>query len=453
MAETQKNEMRLPPHSPEAEQAVLGCMMLAPESVPKVLQILKPESFYKSAHSKIFDSMLTLFDKSQNIDTITVIDQLQKNNTLEEVGGAYYMTGLSNDAPSAENVEYYAKIVYTKFVLRSIISASIEMTEMAYEARDEIVDILDKVEQKIFNLSEQSLRGEFIPVDDLLHSVLDKFGTRREGDVIGVPSGITALDDILSGFQNSDFIVMAGRPSMGKTALALSMARNIAVDYKKGVGFFSLEMSNTQLTERLITAEAQVDSHLVRTGKLPKREWQKLSRAAGPLSEARLFIDDSPGLNIMEIRAKARRLKAEHKIDIVFVDYLQLINGIGRVENRQQEITMISRSLKALAKELDIPVVGLSQLSRAPETRTDHRPIMSDLRESGSIEQDADVVLFVFRKYVYSRNEEDKGTGEIIVSKHRNGPTGSIPVAFVAKYAKFANLDFFNEEIEQGFPV
>ncbi|NOZ07858.1 MAG: replicative DNA helicase [FCB group bacterium] len=452
MAETPKSNLRLPPHSVEAEQAVLGCMMLEAETVPKVLHFLKPESFYKNAHLKIFESMLVLFNKNQNIDTITVIDQLQKDDALEEVGGAYYLTGLSNDAPSAENVEYYAKIVQTKYVLRSIISASIEMSELAYEARDEITDILDRVEQKIFTLSEQSLRGEFIPVDDLLHDVLDKFGSRREGDVIGVPSGITGLDDLLSGFQDSDFIVLAGRPSMGKTALSLSIARNIAVDYKKSVGFFSLEMSNTQLTERLITAEAQVDSHLVRTGKLPKREWQKLSRAAGPLSEAKIFIDDSPGLNIMEIRAKARRLKAEHHIDILFVDYLQLINGIGRVESRQQEITMISRSLKALAKELSVPVVGLSQLSRAPETRTDHRPIMSDLRESGSIEQDADVVLFIYRKYVYTRNEEDKGTGEIIISKHRNGPTGVVPVAFVDKYAKFANLDYFAEEFEQGIP-
>ena len=446
--------MRLPPQSIEAEQAVLGCMLIDPHSVPKALHFVREHSFYKTAHATIFASMVDLFDRNEAIDSISIIDDLQKRGELENVGGAYYVTGLAGDAPSAENVEYYARIVQSKFVLRSIISASSGMSEEAYEGKLEVKEILDRVEQQIFALSEQTLRGEFVPVETLLHDVLDKFGTRRKGGVTGIPSGFSELDNMLSGFQNSDLIILAGRPSMGKTALALSMARNMAVDYGYSVGIFSLEMSNVQLTERLITAEARVDSHLVRTGKLPKSDWKKLSMAAGPLSEVQFFIDDSAGLNVLDIRAKARRLKAEHGIDILFIDYLQLLSGAGRAESRQQEITMISRSLKGLAKELSIPVVALSQLSRAPETRTDHRPLMSDLRESGSIEQDADIVLFIYRSYVYSRSEDDYGKGEIIISKHRNGPTGAFEVAFVDKYARFDNLEQFEVPFSsQDMPI
>jgi replicative DNA helicase len=283
---------------------------------------------------------------------------------------------------------------------------------------------------------------------------LDNWGSRKKGTLTGVPTGFYDLDDLLSGLQKSDLIICAGRPSMGKTALALSIARNAALEYGHKVGIFSLEMSNTQLVERLITAEAQVDSHLVRTGRLPKNEWKKLSQAAGPLSDANIFIDDTAGLNIMDLRAKARQLKAEHDVELIIVDYIQLLNSGGNIESRQQEISFISRSLKALAKDLNVPVLALSQLSRAVENRTDHRPIMSDLRESGAIEQDADVILFIYRKFMYSRDEEDKGLGEILVAKHRNGPTGSIDISFISRYAKFENLSKLQTDyIPDDIPV
>ncbi len=447
MADSTEKSLRMPPQSSDAEEAVLGCMLIEKQAVPKALQVLTAESFYNTAHAKIYKSILELFDKNQTIDTISVIAELEKRGELEDVGGSYYLTGLSSEAPSSENVEYYAKLVQEKYVLRKIIQTSIELSTSAYNAKEDITGILDKAEQTIFELSQNAQRGEFQAIEPLLHNVMDKLGTAKSGGVSGIHSGYTDLDKYLSGFQNSDFVVIAGRPSMGKTALALSIARNTAVEYGHTVGFFSLEMSNHQLVERLITAEAKVDSHQVRSGLLPKKEWKKLSAAAGPLSEAKIFIDDTPGLNIMEIRAKARRLKAEHEIDILFIDYMQLINGMGNVESRQQEISMISRSLKALAKELDIPVISLSQLSRAPEARTNKRPIMSDLRESGAIEQDADVVIFVYRKFIYSRSEEDRGIGELIISKHRNGPTGSIDIAFIDNYARFENLTRFGEEV------
>jgi replicative DNA helicase len=281
---------------------------------------------------------------------------------------------------------------------------------------------------------------------------LDNWGNRKQGALTGVPSGFKKLDDLLSGFQKSDLVILAGRPSMGKTTLALSLARNCAVEYGHKVGIFSLEMSNQQLVERLLTAEARVDSHLVRTGMLPKPEWKKLSRAAGPLSEAQIYIDDSAGLNIMELRAKARQLKVEKEIDILFVDYIQLLSAPSKSESRQQEISYISRSLKALAKELEIPVIALSQLSRAVESRSDHRPIMSDLRESGAIEQDADIIMFIFREYVYSKDDEDFGRGEVIIAKHRNGPTGVVNVSFIDKYARFENLTEAHQEYVNNLP-
>ena len=441
MAEKKEDQLRLPPHSVEAEQAVLGCMLIDVEAVPKAMHHLTENSFYKPAHATIYTHMMKLFEDNNTIDNISMLEELKKSTQLDAVGGAYYITGLSSEAPSAANVEYYARIVKDKAILRTIISAAIEMSTTAYEGGDEPTEILDNAEQVLFKLSEHADRGSFTSVEPLLHDVLDNWGNRKQGVLTGVPSGFFDLDDRLSGFQNSDLIILAGRPSMGKTALALSLARNAAVDYGHKVGVFSLEMSNQQLAERLITAEARIDSHLVRTGRLPKSEWRKLSQAANALSEAHIYIDDSAGLNIMELRAKARQLKVEKDIDIFYVDYLQLLNAGGRSENRQQEISYISRSLKALAKELNVPIVVLSQLSRAVESRTDHRPIMSDLRESGAIEQDADVIMFVYRKHVYSKDEEDYGRGEIIISKHRNGPTGTVDVTFIDKYARFENED------------
>jgi len=443
-----KNEGQISPHSLEAEEAVLGCMLINKESVSKVIQDLDSSSFYNSATAIIFENMLELFNLNLDIDYISLTNQLKKNKKLKDAGGAYYITGLSNNAPSSENIEYYSKIVKEKSILRNIISVAINLTTDAYNDQDEPVKILDKAEQTLFSISQNAQARKFLSVDPILHEVLDKWGNRKAGSLTGVPSGFYDLDNLLSGFQKNDFIVLAGRPSMGKTALALNFARNCTVENNMKVGFFSLEMSSQQLVERLMTSEARIDSHLVRTGKLPKKDWKKLSEAANVLSEASIFIDDTADLNILELRAKARQLKAEKDIDIIFVDYIQLINAPNNSESRQQEISYISRSLKALAKELEVPVVALSQLSRAVESRTDHRPIMSDLRESGAIEQDADIVLFIYRKFVYSKNEEDEGLGEIILSKHRNGPTGLVKVSFIDKYARFMNLEYNHSELE-----
>ena len=442
----ENTELRLPPHSIEAEKALLGCILIENKALTKVVSNLQANSFYKPSHSKIYKAMLELFEENETIDSITVVDKLQKKGDLENVGGAFYISSLTTETASSENVEYYAKIVANKSILRNIILTSIDLSTLAYEAQNDVTSILDKAEQKLFELSQNFNRGSFVQIEEMLHNVLDKWGNHKKGQFIGVASGFKELDKKLSGFQKSDLIILAGRPSMGKTALALSMARNAAVQYNMKVGIFSLEMSCSQLTERLITAEAKVDSHLVRDGRLPAKDWKKLSKAAGSLSKAQIFIDDSAEMNIMELKAKARRLKAEKDIDCIIIDYLQLLNVPGRTESRQQEISYISRSLKALAKDLDVPVIALSQLSRALEARQDKRPMMSDLRESGAIEQDADVVLFVYRPIVYSKKEEDEGLGEIIISKHRNGPTGVVEVIFIDKYARFENMKINADE-------
>ena len=435
---------KMMPYAPEAEKAVLGCMLINQESVSIAIQKLSSTSFEKK-NSLIFKNMERLFNNNENIDYVSLGNELEKNNELELIGGYHYLTGLANNAPSAESVDYYANIVKEYEIKRRIIEVSQKINDEAYESKEDANNILDKAEQILFDISKDVQKGKFREIEPILHEVLDSWGNRKSGVLTGVPSGFYDLDNLLSGFQNSDFIVLAGRPSMGKTALALNFSRNAALDHDIKIGFFSLEMSSKQLVERLITSESKIDSHLVRTGKLPKHEWKKLSNSANNLSESSLFIDDTADLNIMELRAKARQLKAEKDIDIIFIDYIQLLHAPNH-ESRQQEISYISRSLKALAKELNIPVVALSQLSRAVESRTDHRPIMSDLRESGAIEQDADVVLFVYRKYVYSKNEEDEGLGEIIISKHRNGPTGLVKVTFVDKYARFMNMDYSSSD-------
>ena len=432
------------PHSLDAEKAVLGCILIDNNSISDVLEHISHLSFYDRANTIIFETMLELYDKTIPIDSVNLINSLKKNNHLESVGGAYYITGLSQDAPSVSNAEYYSKIIHEKYVLRMIIKTSKEMNSLAYED-NEISEIIDKAEQHLFSISEISNKKKFQELEPMLEKVLEIWGNRKKGDITGVPSGFQDLDNQISGFQNSDLIVLAARPSMGKTALALNIARNAAINNDMKLGFFSLEMSTQQLTERLLSSEAEISSHLVRTGKLPKRDWSKLSEAANSLSQAKIYIDDSPGLNIMELRAKARQMKLDKNINMILVDYLQLLHKQGKVESRQQEISYISRSLKALAKELDIPIIALSQLSRAPESRSDHRPIMSDLRESGAIEQDADIVLFIFRKFVYSKDEEDKGIAELIVSKHRNGPTGVVKLSFIDDYAKFENYDFIHD--------
>jgi len=434
-----EREQRLPPQSIESELAVLGCILIDPQSFSKVVHFINKDSFYKKVHSTIFIAMSELSENNESIDNITLTEKLKEKEQLESIGGAYFITGLSSSAPTASNVEYYAKIVKEKATLRKVIETAINMGETAYDPGKNSVEILDKAESLLFEISQDSEKVQFIELDVLLQKTLENWGAQRDDNYTGIRTGFIDLDDKLSGLQRSDLIILAGRPSMGKTALALNLARNAAIDYGHKVGIFSLEMSNQQLAERLLTSEARVDSHLVRTGRLAKSDWKKIPAAAGKLHESNIYIDDSPGLSIMELRAKARQLVSETHVDILFVDYIQLLNAGQRFESRQQEISYISRSLKALAKELNIPVVALSQLSRAPEARTDHRPIMSDLRESGAIEQDADVILFIFRKYVYSKNDEDRGLAEIIIGKHRNGPTGLVNVTFIDKYARFEN--------------
>ena len=434
--------LNVQPHSEEAELAVLGSMLSSKEAVSKSIQWLTPDVFYKDAHGKIFSAMELLFDKGEPVDTVSVIDLLKKNKELESVGGTYFVTGLVESVPTAAHVERYSKIVMEKALLRSLITLSHSIAKEAYEDSQDVADILDTVEQSIFSITQNRLKGGFTQINDIVVAALEKLELIRAsgGSVIGIPSGLLDLDDITSGFQDGDLIIIAGRPGMGKTALALSMIRNAALEADVGVGMFSLEMANHQLAMRLLCAEARVDSHFVRTGKLPAKLWKNLGLSAGDLEKAPIYLDDSPALTVLELRAKARRLKAEHNIGMIVVDYLQLMQGPRGVENRQQEISVISRSLKALAKELSIPVVALSQLSRAVEQRADRKPQLSDLRESGAIEQDADVVIFLYRPWVYSQEDEDEGKAEIIVAKQRNGPTGHISASFISKYARFENL-------------
>jgi replicative DNA helicase len=445
--------LNLQPQSIEAEQAVLGAMLSSKDAISKALQWVRSHHFYKESHSKIFLVMSDLFDKGEPIDTISVINKLKKNKQIDDVGGAYFITGLVESVPTAANIESYAKIVLEKFMLRELIRASHELSKDAYNDRQDVGEILDAAEQTIFAITQDRLRGGFLPIDGILHETfknLDRIAS-NPGSVTGVASGLIDLDEITSGFQKGDLVIIAGRPSMGKTALALSIMRNAAIDFKVPVGMFSLEMANHQLAQRLLCAEGRVDSHLVRTGKLPKNQWKNLSLAVGSLAEAEIYLDDTPAITVLELRAKARRLKAEKNLGLLIIDYLQLMQGPRNIESRQQEISNISRSLKALAKELDIPVIALSQLSRAVEQRSEHRPQLSDLRESGAIEQDADVVIFLYRSWVYSREEEEKGRAQAIIAKQRNGPIGTVNLSFIDRFARFESISAF-EDLESKVP-
>jgi replicative DNA helicase len=450
------------PQSLEGEQAVLGSMLTNKEAVAKAVQWLSPEHFYKNAHSKIFSVMIGLFHDSEPIDTISVIDKLKKNKEIEDVGGAYYITGLVEAVPTTANVESYAKIVLEKALLRQLILLSHDLASKAYDDREGVDDILDAAERAIFNITQKRMKGGFVHLDPILHDSFEELDAKsaRGGIITGIPSGLVDLDKLTAGFHPGELIVIAGRPSMGKTALALTIARNTAVDNKHGVGIFSLEMANQALAMRMLCAEARVDSHLVRTGQLPSKQLRKLSIHVGTLAEAPIYIDDSAAVTVLEVRSKARRLMVEHNIELIIVDYLQLMQGPRNVENRQQEISVITRSLKALAKELNLPVIALSQLSRAVEQRGgDKRPILSDLRESGAIEQDADVVMFLYRAWFYKKFQQsasdiddfddktDKKAADIIVAKQRNGPTGTVKTAFIEQYARFENIAHFTEDI------
>ncbi len=448
-AERPTSEGRMPPQAVDIEEQVLGAMLLEKEAIGRAVEVLDDEVFHAERNKKIFQAIIRLFERSEPADVITVAEELRRRGQLEGVGGEAYLVELTMKVTSAANVEYHARIVLEKALLRRLISESSAIAGRAFNQTEDAFDLLDQAEQAIFKISEWRLKRNFVSMDKAVHDTLEMLESihgKNEG-VTGVPTGFRDLDTLTGGWQRSDLIIIAGRPSAGKTAFALSLAANAALHRSKPttVGIFSLEMSIQQLIMRLLCAEARVDAHAVRTGRLPEDDWKRLSLGAGRLARAPLFIDDTAGLGILELRAKARRLKAEHNVGLIVVDYLQLMQGPRNAENREKEISAISRSLKGLAKELDIPVVALSQLSRAVEGRTDKRPILSDLRESGAIEQDADVVAFVHRPEMYTdpkseKMDEVQGRAEIIVGKQRNGPVDDIALTFVRRYARFENL-------------
>jgi len=451
---------RVPPQAVEVEQSVLGAMLIEREAIPKAIEVLPEDAFYDPRHKRIYDAVLGLFEKGHPVDMITMADELKRRGHLEQVGGAYYLSELTTTVATAANVEYHARIIAEKSILRKLIETLSSNIVRAYDPTVDAFEVLDETESEIFRISDTQLRRAAQSMSSVLTQTLENLEAihGREAGITGVPTGFRSLDSLTGGWQPSDLIIVAARPSMGKTALALSLARNAALHPSEpcGVAIFSLEMSAQQLAQRLLTSEARVDAQAARTGRLKENDFPKLARAASRLSEARIFIDDTPGLSILELRAKCRRLKSEHDIGLVVVDYLQLMHGPinNRNANREQEIAQISRSLKALSKELNVPVVALSQLSRAVETRGgDHRPQLSDLRESGSIEQDADVVAFIYRAERYGITVDDagnstEGMAEIIVGKQRNGPVGTVHLHFVTQYARFENLTTYYSKPE-----
>tara|TARA_Y100000768_G_C23974807_1_gene682510 strand:+ start:976 stop:2322 length:1347 start_codon:yes stop_codon:yes gene_type:complete len=448
MAQNNKNDsLNLQPQALEAEEAVLGSMMIDEDAANKAISILGSNHyFYKDSHKKIFDAMLTLSSESNPIDTVSVSNELKKIKSLKSVGGIYYLTGLVDKVPTSARVETYAEIVKEKGMLRDLITTSHAISKKALDAGDSVGSILDEAEQSIFSLTEQKDTKIYKHIEPILSATVKRMEdiAANPGSTIGVPSGIIDLDKLTAGFQKGDLVIIAGRPSMGKTALALTIARNAAIENNSGTAIFSLEMSSDQLGQRLLTSEARVDNSHVRRGSLPSGKWKNINIASGKLAQAPLYIDDTPALSILDLRSRARRLKRERNIEMIIVDYLQLMQGPQNSENRQNEISQITQSLKALAKELDIPVVALSQLSRAVEQRTKKEPQLSDLRESGAIEQDADVVIFLYRPSVYDKDDESvKGMAYLIVAKQRNGPTGRVTASFIDTYARFDNWTEF----------
>ena len=441
---------KLPPQALDLEESVLGALMLEKDALTNVIDILKPENFYKDANKEIYQSIIDLFNESEPIDLLTVTSQLKKNGKLEYVGGSFYVTQLTTRVNSASNIEYHARIILEQSIKRQLIEVSGEVQKEAYEDTTDVFDLLDNTEQSLFDISESHIRKNYSQVKGLMKEAIDELQakkTRKDG-ITGVPSGFIDLDNITSGWQPSDLVIIAGRPSMGKTAFVLSMMRNASIDHEMPIALFSLEMSSLQIVNRLISSEAELDSDKIKKGNLKDYEWQQLLHKTDQLNNAKIFIDDTPALSILELRAKSRRLKSQHDIQCIIVDYLQLMSGeYGKSSgNREQEIASISRSLKAIAKELNVPVLALSQLSRAVETRGgDKRPVLSDLRESGSIEQDADMVLFIYRADRYDITEDEDGNitagvAEVLLRKNRNGPTGKVKLKFIERFAKFADM-------------
>lgn len=449
---------KLPPQAIDLEEAVLGALMLEKDALSVVIDILKPESFYKDSHQKIFEAITKLFQKSSPIDILTVSAELRIMGALDMIGGAYYLTQLTDRVVSAANIEFHARIISQKYIQRELIRISSEIITNAYDETSDIFDLLDTAEKSLFEVAQSNLRRDTQKIDDIMRTAVDALEKlkEKESSLTGIPSGFTGLDRITSGWQPSDLVIIAARPAMGKTAFVLSCARNAAVDHGKPVAVFSLEMSSLQLVNRLISGETEIRQEKLKKGTLEDHEWTQLHSRIGKLTEAPLLIDDTPALNVFEFRAKCRRLKAQYDIQMVIVDYLQLMHGKtdGKGGNREQEIGSISRALKSVAKELNIPVIALSQLSRAVENRpaASKRPQLSDLRESGSIEQDADMVLFLYRPEYYGLDQDENGNstagiGEVIIAKHRNGELATVPLRFVGEYVKFKDLD---NDFDQG---
>lgn len=436
---------RVPPQNIEAEQAVLGAMIIEREAISKVAEFLRAEDFYREAHRLMFNAMMDLFNKNEAVDMITVIELLRKNDKLEEAGGITYVTSLANSVPTAANVLYHARIVEEKSLLRNLINTATHIATMGYEGSEEVSHIMDSAEKMILEVAARKAGGDFTPIKSIIFEAFNKIEQlyASKGNITGTPTGFKDLDKLTSGLQPSDLILIAARPSMGKTAFVLNITQHIGIREKKAVAFFSLEMSKEQLVQRMLCAEAAIDAQRLRIGELEANDWTKLVAGADKLASAPIFIDDTPGITVMEMRSKARRLKVEHDLKVIIIDYLQLMQGSGSSrggENRQQEISEISRSLKALARELNVPVIALSQLSRSVESRQVKKPMLSDLRESGSLEQDADIVAFLYRDDYYNPDSDKKNITEIIVAKHRNGPVDTVQLFFHKQFTKFSDL-------------
>lgn len=433
---------KIPPQNIEAEIAVLGSMLLDKEAIGRAIELLDASFFYKEAHKKIYLTIIDLYDKNKAVDIITLVEKLRSLNILDEAGGPAYITSISSSIPTSANIEHYAKIVREKAILRNLISTSTRIVSESYDNASSVDDLLDRAERMIFEITANKIEGKTLSIKDVIKSSIETIDNlyQRKENITGLATGIHDFDVITAGLQKSDLIVVAGRPSMGKSAFVGCIAEHVAVVEKAPIAFFSIEMAKEQLVQRMLCSHARVDSHKVRTGFLSQSDWPKLVNAAGKLSGTRIYIDDTPSISALELRAKARRMKAQHDISLIIVDYLQLMQGAGGIENRQQEISEISRSLKALARELKVPLIAVSQLSRAVEQRSDRRPQLSDLRESGAIEQDADVVVLLLREEYYNPTEENKGIAEVIIAKQRNGPVGAMKLAFLNEYARFEDL-------------
>ena len=446
-----QDHLRVPPHNIEAEQSVLGSLMLDKDAIIKIADLVRPGDFYKNDHNTIYETMLELYEDREPIDVLSLANRLEEKGKIDAVGGSSYLASLVNLVPSASNVAHYAKLVQKKSLLRRLISAASEIVEMGFNEEDDVQKVLDDAEQRLFGVSQKYIKQDFVPIHSILEEAFNRIDELHKSDkhFRGVPTGFTDLDNMLSGLQNSDLIILAARPSTGKTSFALDIARQVGISAKVPVGIFSLEMSSDQLVDRMISAQSCVDLWRLRTGKLNTEgegnDFQRIGEAIGVLSEAPIFIDDTSSANIMEMRTMARRLQSEHKLGLIFIDYLQLMEGRSRGgDNRVQEISEISRGLKQLAKELNVPIIALSQLSRAVESRPDGMPKLSDLRDSGSIEQDADIVLFLYREDRVKPDTPNKNIADIIIAKHRNGPVGKVSLYFDENSASFKNLEKFH---------